>query len=177
MRRRVFISTAGAAAATWPAVLRAQQRVPVIGFMSSRAPEESAGVVAAFRDGLKQAGFVDGQNASIVFRWAEGRYDALPALAAELAAARVAVIFAAGGAVSALAAKNATSTIPIVFIIGDDPVPLGLAASLSRPGGNTTGVTLVTTALAAKRVELMAELMPSARTIALLVNSTNINTA
>ena len=174
MRRRVFMSMLGAAGAAWPALGRAQPAFTV-GFLSSRAPDESAGVVAAFREGLRQLGFVEGQNIAIVFRWAEGRYDLLPTMAADLVAARVSIVFAAGGAASAFAAKGATSTIPIVFIIGDDPVRIGLAASLNHPGGNVTGVTLITAALAVKRIELLSELVPGARTIALLVNSSNPN--
>ena len=172
MRRRTFITMAGAAGAAWPALVRAAPSLTVA-FMSSRAPDESAGVVAAFRDGLRQMGFVDGQNVELAFRWAEGRYELLPALAADLAAARVSVLFAAGGAMSALAARDATTTIPIVFVIGDDPAEIGLTASVNRPGGNVTGVTLVTGSLAAKRIELLSELVPGARTIGLLVNSSN----
>jgi putative ABC transport system substrate-binding protein len=171
------MAMAGAAGAAWPALVRAQHPAFTVGFLSSRAPAESAGVVAAFREGLRQTGFVEGRNIAIVFRWAEGRYDLLPALAADLVAARVDLIFAAGGGVSAIAARGATSAIPIVFIIGDDPVQLRLAASLNRPGRNATGVSLVTTALAAKRVELISELVPGAKTLALLVNTSNINTA
>lgn len=174
MRRRAFIAMAGAAGAAWPALVRAAPSFTV-GFMSSRSPDESAGVVAAFRDGLRQMGFIDGQQVAISFKWAEGRYDQLPAMAADLAAARVSIIFAAGGAMSAVAARSATTTIPVVFVIGDDPVQIGLAASLNRPGGNLTGVTLATAALAAKRIELLGELVPNARTIGLLVNSSNAN--
>jgi putative tryptophan/tyrosine transport system substrate-binding protein len=173
MRRRAFIATAGAAAAAWPSRAHGQH-VPIVGFLSSRAPTESAEVVAAFRQGLRQLGFIEGQNVLLAFRWAEGRYDQLPAMAADLAAAQVAIIFAAGGAVSAFAARNATTSIPIVFIIGDDPVQIGLTTSVNRPGGNITGVTLVTAALAAKRIELLCELAPNARTIGLLVNSSNV---
>jgi putative ABC transport system substrate-binding protein len=162
----------GATGAAWPALVRAAPSVTV-GFMSSRSPDESAGVIAAFREGLRQMGFVDGQNVALAFRWAEGRYDLLPALAADLAAARVSILFAAGGAMSALAARDATTTIPIVFVIGDDPAEIGLTASVNRPGGNITGVTLVTGSLAAKRIELLSELVPGARTIGLLVNSNN----
>lgn len=174
MKRRAFIVSASAACAAWP--LRAHgQRVPTVGFLSSRAPAESAEVVATFRQGLRQFGFIEGQNVLLAFRWAEGRYDQLPAMAADLAAARVAIIFAAGGSPSAFAARNATTSIPIVFVIGDDPVQIGLTASVNRPGANITGVTLVTAALAAKRVELLSELVPEARTIGLLVNSSNAN--
>jgi putative ABC transport system substrate-binding protein len=147
--------------------------MPVIGFLSSRSPGESAGVVAAFREGLREIGFIEGQNLTIAFRWAEGRYDRLPALAAELTGLRVALLFAAGGPPSALAAKAATSTIPIVFSAASDPVRLGLVASLNRPGGNITGMSTLTTSLGAKGVELLKELVPKATVIAYLVNPSN----
>ena len=130
---------------------RAQQPMPVIGFLSSRSPGESDGVVAAFRKGLRETGFVERQNMAVVFRWAEGSYDRLPALAAELVGLRVAVLFAAGGPPSTLAAKATTSTIPIVFSAASDPVGLGLVASLNRPGGNVTGMSTLTTPLGAKK--------------------------
>jgi putative ABC transport system substrate-binding protein len=153
--------------------LAQQSAMPTIGFVSSRSPGESAGVVAAFHKGLRETGFVEGQNLAIVFRWAEGRYDRLPALAAEIADLKVAVIFAAGGPPSALAAKAATATIPIVFSAASDPVGIGLVASLSRPGGNITGMSTLTTPLGSKGIDLLKELVPAARSLAYLVNPTN----
>jgi putative tryptophan/tyrosine transport system substrate-binding protein len=150
--------------------------MPVVGFLSSRSPGESAGVVAAFRRGLSETGFVEGQNFVIAFRWAEGRYDRLPALAVDLADMRVTVLFAAGGPPSALAAKAATSTIPIVFSAANDPVRLGLVASLNRPSGNVTGMSTFTSALAAKRVELLKELVPAAVVMAYVLNPSNPST-
>lgn len=173
MERRAFIAGLGAAA-TWPLVARAQQpAMPVVGFLSSRSPNESAAVAAAFRQGLAQAGFVVGQNMAIEYRWAEGQYDRLPALAAELVNLKVAAILAAGGPPSALAAKKATTTIPVIFSAADDPVGLGLVASLSRPGGNVTGMSLFNATLVAKRLALLHELVPSARVIAYLTNPAN----
>jgi ABC-type uncharacterized transport system substrate-binding protein len=173
IKRREFIALLGSAAA-WPLAARAQPpAVPVIGFLSSRSPGESAGVVAAFQQGLRETGFVEGQNVVIAFRWAEGHYDRLPALAADLIDVRVAVLFAAGGPPSALAAKAATPTIPIVFSAVNDPVQLGLVASLNRPGGNVTGMSLFASELWAKVVELLKELVPAATVIAYLVNPSN----
>jgi ABC-type uncharacterized transport system substrate-binding protein len=169
MRRREFISLLGGAA-VWPLAARAQQSMPTIGFLSSRSPGESAGVVGAFRQGLRQAGFVEGQNLAIAFRWAEGRYDRLPALAHELVGIRAALLFAAGGAPAAFAAKAATTTIPIVFSAVADPVELGLVRSLNQPGGNVTGMAVFNAALAEKRIELTKELMPSVSVIAYLLN-------
>jgi putative tryptophan/tyrosine transport system substrate-binding protein len=155
----------------WPLAASAQQpAVPVIGFLSSRSPGESAGVVAALRDGLRDAGFVEGRNLAIAFRWADGRYDSLPALAAELVELRVALIFAAGGPPTAFAVKAATSTIPIVFSAVSDPVEIGLVPSLNQPGGNITGMAVFNATLAGKRVELTKELIPTAAVIGYLLN-------
>src|SRR5215211_809687 len=172
MRRREFILGLGAAA-TWPLAARAEQAaVPVIGFLSYRSPGESASVVAAFRAGLNEAGYREGQNVHIAFRWAEGRYEQLPALATELIQTQVAVFLAAGGTVTGLAAKAATSTIPIVNI-GSDPERIGLVASLNRPGGNVIAISVLTGPLTAKRLELLRELTPTAGVLGVLLNPNN----
>ena len=174
MRRRDFILL-GSAAAVTPRLSRAQQKaMPAIGFLSSGSPEELAAFSAPFRDGLKQAGYTEGTNVLIEFAWARSKYERLPAMAENLVRRNVAVIVAAGGAVAALAAKAATSTIPIVISIGDDPVKFGIVTNLSRPGGNITGVTLFMGELVEKRLELLVELMPSAD-LALLSNPQNPN--
>jgi putative tryptophan/tyrosine transport system substrate-binding protein len=172
MRRRELITLLGSAAA-WPLAARAQQKgMPVIGYLSSTSP---GAYLAMYRQVLSEMGYVEGQNVAIEYRWAEGRTDRLPALAADLVDRKVDLIAAFGGIASARAAKNATSTIPIVFLIGTDPVADGLVVSFPRPGGNLTGVTLLIEALYAKRLELLSELVSQARVIALLVNPNGMN--
>jgi putative ABC transport system substrate-binding protein len=173
MRRRSFIAGIGAIAA-WPFSSRAQQKAtPVIGLLGADSPEVYVDRLLAFRRGLKETGYVEGQNLAIEYRWAEGRNDQLPLLAADLARRQVSVIVALGSTPAALAAKAATTTIPIVFFVGADPLQLGLVTSLSRPGGNVTGVTSLNSELIAKRVELLHEAVPGASSVALLVNPTN----
>jgi len=170
MRRREFITLLGGAVAC-PVAARAQQpAMPVIGYLSSRSPDDTAHLVAAFRRGLDENGFVEGQNVTIEYRWALGQYDRLPAMASELVRRSVTVLTTTGGEPSTFAAKAATSTIPIVFTTGDDPVKLGLVASYNRPGGNATGVRLLTNPAEPKRLGLLRELVPQATTIGFLLN-------
>jgi putative ABC transport system substrate-binding protein len=173
MRRRAFILALGGAA-VWPRRLSAQQEKPVVGFLHQGSSQPSAHLVDAFRRGLKESGYVEGQNVALEFRWADGAYDRLPALAVDLVRGQATVIVAAL-LPAAHAAKAATSTMPVVFISGSDPVEAGLVASLNRPGGNTTGVSLFSVPLIAKRLELLHELIPGAAAAAVLVNPSNPN--
>jgi putative ABC transport system substrate-binding protein len=167
--RRDLVTVLGGVAVAWPLAARAQQSaIPMIGFLHSNIASTQTHVLAAFRQGLKESGYVEGQNLAIEYRWAENEYDRLPELATDLVRRQVAVIVSGGGSPSALAAKAATSTIPIVLAFGGDPVRLGLVASLNRPGGNITGVTFLTTELEAKRLDVLCELVPQAKTVAYL---------
>jgi len=173
VKRREFIMLLGGAATTWPLAAGAQQpAMPLVGFLGSASPEVYADRIRAFRQGLKEAGYVEGQNVNIEYRWAEADTGRVPELAARFVEEQVAVLVTAGGTSAALAAKAATATVPIVFAIGADPVQIGLVASLNRPGGNVTGATSINVELGPKRLELMRELLPSVSSMALLVNPT-----
>jgi putative ABC transport system substrate-binding protein len=173
MKRRDFITLMGGAAAAWPLAARAQQpAMPVVGFLQSGSRGGSAHMVAAFQTGLREAGYIEGQNVGVIYRFADGQYDRLAALAAELLQSQVAVLAATGGDPAVLAARAATTTIPIVFTTGADPVALGYVASLHRPGGNVTGVVLFTSSLGAKRIGLLRQLLPNIDAVGVLVNPT-----
>ena len=177
IRRREFIFTLGGAAAAWPLAARAQQAaMSVVGFLDARSQETIVDRLNALRRALKETGYVEGENVTIVYRWAEGRYDRLPELAADLVRRRVSVIAALGGVPSVMAAKAATTTIPVVFLVSEDPVSLGLVTSLARPGGNLTAVNFFNAELTAKRLELLRELVPAATPVAVLVNPANADT-
>jgi putative ABC transport system substrate-binding protein len=174
MKRREFIALLGATATSWPLSTHAQQRtLPVIGLVGSGSAESNAALLEAFRKGLRVGGYVEGQNVKVEYRWAAGNYETAPALVAELVRLSVNVVVAFDNTVIALAAKAATSTIPIVFVIGTDPIKFGLVASLSRPEGNVTGVATLTVGLGVKRLQVLQELLPEARTLAMLVNPKN----
>jgi putative ABC transport system substrate-binding protein len=174
LKRREFVTLLGGAAAAWPLAARAQQAaVPVIGYLGAQSPAAFASRVTAFRQGLGETGYVEGRNVAIEFRWAEGQHDRLPALAAELVARRVAVIVAPGGAPAAIAAKSVTTTIPIVFEMGADPIAMGLVTSLNRPGGNLTGVSSLNVEVTPKRLEILREAIPTATVVAVLLNPTS----
>jgi putative ABC transport system substrate-binding protein len=176
VRRREFITLIGSAAAGWPLAARAQQTpMPVIGFLDSRSPEAIGDRLAAFRQGLKETDFVDGENVRMEYRWAEGHYDRLPALAADLVRREVNVIVSAAGTAGALAAKAASAKIPIVFSVGSDPVKFNLVSSLNQPGGNMTGVSLLQNALLAKQLEVLHQTVPKAGVIGILINPANPN--
>jgi putative ABC transport system substrate-binding protein len=173
MNRREFITLLGGAAAAWPLTGRAQQTMLAVGFLSPGSPEPSSFLLEAFREGLKQVSYIEGKDVTIEYRWARGHYSELPALAADLVSRGVAAIAATGGTISAQAAKAATSTIPVVFNVGDDPIKSGLVASFNRPGGNITGVNTMSPALETKRLGLLRELVTSPGVVAVLLNIAN----
>ena len=173
MRRREFISLVGGAATAWPLTARAQQATPVIGFLNSISPDRQAPMTRGYLQGLSETGFIEGRNVTIEYRWASGQYDQLPAMVADLIARRVSVIDAVAGSAPGLAAKAATTTIPIVFQTGSDPIKDGLVSSINRPAGNITGVTRLGTTVEPRRLELLHELVPNAPTISFLVNPAN----
>ena len=174
IRRRDLLAAAGSTAVAWPLAVRAQQPVmPVIGFLSTCSSDESAYLTAAFRRGLAETGHIEGKNLAVEYRWAEGQYGRLPVLAAELVHQPVAVLSAVGGDASALAAKSASSTIPIVFALGTDPVKLGLVTTYNRPGGNLTGVKVLTNTLEPKRLGFLRELVPGVQSLGVLLNPNN----
>ena len=177
MKRRELIALLGGAAAAWPLAARAQQPMPVIGYLNGTSPAPSAQFVAAFRQGLNETGHAEGRNVTIEYRWAEGRYDRMTEMAGDLVRRQVAVIVASGGAAAIASAKQATATIPILFVTGSDPVQTDLVASLNRPGGNVTGVHFFTVELESKRLGLLRDLVPNAATIAVLLNPTYPNAA
>jgi len=177
VKRRELIALLGGAAAAWPLAARAQQPMPVIGYLNGTSPAPSAQFVAAFRQGLNETGYAEGRNVTIEYRWAEGRYDRMTEMAADLVRRQVAVIVASGGAAAIASAKQATATIPILFVTGSDPVQTDLVASLNRPGGNVTGVHFFTVELESKRLGLLRDLVPNAATIAVLLNPTYPNAA
>ena len=174
IKRREFITLLAGAAAAWPLAARAQQpAVPVVGILASVSPAPYAGFIAAIKEGLQQTGYIEGRNVTIEYRWAEGHYDRLPQQAIELVDRGVAVIILVGGGPTIAVAKAATATIPIVFVMGDDPVKSGAVTALNRPGGNATGVNLLTVAMEAKRLQLLHELVPNVAVVAIIVNPNN----